>query len=159
MGRLLAGLLALCFVVDPIVGVSAWLQIEKAIVRREVRRHIVSGLDKDGLVLLEFARSETEPLLRWEHSGEFEYYRCFWDRAETRLNNRMRELAVRSHGDAPKFGGAEGFGRSTPGSPVFVVTREWEIPPPRSPARRPGGISERFSSRNIPPLAPPPWPV
>jgi len=175
--RWLAGLLALGFLVDPIAGVSAWLQVEKAMVKKEVRRHIISGIDKDGLVLLEFSRTETEPLLRWEHSREFEYdgqmydivdswvvgdtvyYRCFWDRAETRLNEQLRKLAVRSHGAAPQFGGTEGFGRSTLRSPVFLVTREWQTPPPRSLFRRLGGFSTPFSSRTILLLTPPPWPA
>ncbi len=175
--RCLAGLLALCFLVDPIVGASAWLQIKKATVRKEVRRHILSGIGQDGLVLLEFSKPETESLLRWEHSREFEYngqmydiveswtvgdrvyYRCWWDRAETRLNNLLRELAVRSYGDAPKVGDTEGPGRSALRSPVFIVTSEWEIPPPRSLSRRLGGSSERPSSRDVRPPTPPPWPA
>lgn len=175
--RLVAGLMAFCFLVDPIGSVFAWIHFEKVIVKNEVRRHIVSGIDEKGLVLLEFSKMETESLLRWEHSREFEYngqmydiveswvqgdtvyYRCLWDRAETKLNCRLRELAVRALGDAPKIGDNKGFGRSILRSLSFVVTQEWKTPAPRSFSMRLRNLSEWCSSRNIRPLTPPPWPA
>jgi hypothetical protein len=175
--RLLAGLMALGFLVDPISGVFAWIHFEKAIVKGEARRHLISAADKNGLVVLEFSKMETESLLRWEHSREFEYdgqmydvveswavgdtvhYRCWWDRAETRLNDRLRELAVRAFGDAPKIGDNEGFGRSILRSPAFVVAHVWKTPAPRSLFRRLGSFSEWRSSRSVRPLTPPPWPA
>lgn len=175
--RLFAGLLALVFLVDPISGVFAWIHLEKAIVRGEARRHIVSGAGEDGLVVLEFTKTEAESLLRWEHPREFEYdgqmydiadswtrgdtvfYRCWWDRAETRLNNRLRELAVRAFGDAPKMGDNEGFGRSVLRSPAFVVTNVWKTPAPRSLSGRLGSFSEWRPSRSVRPPTPPPWPA
>jgi hypothetical protein len=175
--RLLAGLMALGFLVDPISGVFAWIHFEKAIVKGEARRHLISAADKNGLVVLEFSKMETESLLRWEHSREFEYdgqmydvveswavgdtvhYRCWWDRAETRLNDRLRELAVRAFGDAPKIGDDEAFGRSLLRSPAFVVAPVWKTPGPRSVFRRLANFSEWRSSRSVRPLTPPPWPA
>ncbi len=92
--RLLAGLLALGFLVDPISGVFAWIHFEKAIVRGEVRRHIISGADKNGLVVLEFSKMETESLLRWEHSREFEYNGQMYDIVESWASGRHRVLPV-----------------------------------------------------------------
>jgi hypothetical protein len=175
--RPLAGFLAFILVADPIVGISAWIHVRKAIVKHEVRRHIISGLDKNGLVLLEFKKPESETLLRWEHSREFEfngqmydiveswtvgdtvYYRCWWDRAETRLNNLLRELAVRSFGDAPKVGDRERSRHAPLESSVFLLTDAWKLPPPPSPSGLLGRAAEWRPSRNPRPETPPPWPA
>ena len=70
----------------------------------------MEGLDPSELVLLTFAKSETENLLQWEHSREFEYggemydvvetrknkdsvsYLCWWDNEETKLNQQLSKL-------------------------------------------------------------------
>jgi hypothetical protein len=174
--RSLAGLLAVLFLSDPGAGTSAWLQIRKAIVKDQVRRHILSSPDRTGLVLLEFTKTETESLLRWEHAREFEFdgqmydivdswsegetvfYRCFWDRAETRLNQLLRAIALRSFGAAPKFGADEGFGPGTQGTRAFLVARAWPLRdpwllfPPSLRSDAPG-----CSSRSLRPPTPPPW--
>jgi len=173
--RWLAALLAAVFLADPIVGVSAWIQVRKAAVKHEVRRHIVSRADRAGLVLLEFSAAETGSLLRWEHSREFEFdgqmydiveswtdgdrvfYRCYWDRAETRLNRALRELAVRAFGAAAsKFGSDEGLGSRLLESRDCVLARAW-----RPPASRLPGLPLRMSepgcpSRSLQPPTPPP---
>ncbi len=173
--RWLAGLLAVLFLADPIVGVSAWIYARKAAVRHEVRRHIISRTERTGLVLLEFSKAETESLLRWEHSREFEfsgqmydiveswtegdriYYRCWWDRAETRLNKILRELAVRSFGAAaPKFGGDKGSGPDRLQPRDFVVARVWRFQRPRPPCLLMRSSLEGRLSRSVRPPVPPP---
>ena len=173
--RWLAGLLAVVFLADPIVGVSTWIYVRKGAVRREVRRHILSRPDPTGLVLLGFSKPEAESLLRWEHSLEFEfdgqmydiveswtegdrvYYRCWWDRAETRLNRILREVTARAFGAAPKFGSDERAGPRLLGSQEFFVTQAWKFQKPRPACLRLRSSLERCPSRSIPPPTPPPW--
>lgn len=79
-------------------------------VRLKVDESISKGIEKDRLVLLGFTKEETETALRWEHSREFEYkrqmydiiekkvvgdsiyYWCWWDIAETLINNKISDL-------------------------------------------------------------------
>ena len=75
--------------------------------------------DHDGLVLLKFTKKDEQKLLRWEHSREFEfadqmydivkteahgdttYYWCWWDEAETKLNQQLEELLVSKQSKQP----------------------------------------------------------
>ncbi|HPW18360.1 MAG TPA: hypothetical protein PLP83_08270 [Candidatus Aminicenantes bacterium] len=173
--RRLAGPLAVVMFLNPVVGASAWFLVRKAIVRHEARRHIVSRGDRAGLVLLRFTKWESETLLRWEHSREFEYdgqmydivdawaegdalyYRCWWDRAETRLNAQLRALAARTFGAAPKFGGDKSIERTQLESADFILPPPWRLRIPRAPVRRLGGLEETLVLRNTRPLTPPPW--
>jgi hypothetical protein len=111
--NIVAGLVAL-FLLDPYAGSFPWLHFKKAMLKKEVKRYIIQGIESDQLVVLRFSKEETETLLRWEHSTEFEYkgqmydvvqtwtvgntvyYRCWRDREETKLNNRLREIAERA---------------------------------------------------------------
>jgi len=79
-------------------------------VKHEVKRMIIKGIDIDELELLKFTKQESISKLKWEHSKEFEYkqkmydvvkeevvvdsiyYWCWLDREETKLNNQLAEL-------------------------------------------------------------------
>lgn len=79
-------------------------------VRKEIKRKIIKGLDKQELVLLKFSKNEAQTVLRWEHAKEFEFkcemydvvetkitndsihYWCWWDFEETSLNKKLFEL-------------------------------------------------------------------
>jgi len=120
--KTMAGILLLCVVGDPFAGSLVWLQYKKSLVRREVEKHIVAGMEDDDMVMLRFSREEARMKLRWEHHREFEYnrqmydvverttvgdtiyFRCLWDKKETRLKRRMEELALRVVGKGPKIG-------------------------------------------------------
>jgi len=87
-----------------------WLQYKKNMTKKQVDKNIQAGINKEKLVLLKFTEEEAETELRWEHSREFEYhhqmfdiveskivgdsiyYWCWWDIAETMLNNKISEL-------------------------------------------------------------------
>lgn len=102
-----AGLLLCCVFVDPVIASFTWLYYQKAIIKREVKRQIIAGIDEDDLVLLKFSKEEAKTKLRWEHSKEFEYnrqmydvvktmtlggmvyYWCWLDHEETKLNRRF----------------------------------------------------------------------
>jgi hypothetical protein len=81
-------------------------------VRKEVKRKIIAGLDRDDLFLVALTQEESQIELRWEHSKEFEYkgqmydivetewkdgviyYWCWWDHEETSLNQKLNKLAA-----------------------------------------------------------------
>jgi len=114
--KFLCLLLFLSFSVDPLVGTFTWLHHKKAILRKEVRRHIEAGIDKGRLITLKFSREEAQIKLRWHGSREFEhddhmydvvamvtlgdtvYYLCWRDDEETALNREMEELAAKALG-------------------------------------------------------------
>lgn len=174
---LAVGLVALAFVADPTAGSLTWLNLERAIVKKEVDRHIVAGIEASDLVLLKFSREEAETLLRWEHAREFEYdgqmydvvetwahgdtvyYRCWWDREETALNNRMRVLALRAFGDAPRVGDRGDPSGSSLRPSSLVIPGDWAFPTPGPSDPRPPLMADRYLSIVIPPLTPPPRPA
>ncbi len=166
-------LFALLF--DPLLGNFVLLHGRKMAIKREVARHIVRGIAEDGLVTLKFTKEETRTLLRWEHPREFEFdgqmydivevtdlgdivhYRCWWDKAETELNERLRALAIQALGGSPKFGGArepllaglKPFCRTGPG--------RWDAPRPGPASGPPSWTADLYASVVTPPPAPPPW--
>jgi hypothetical protein len=105
----LAIFLLLCFGV-PVLGTYAWLQYQKNQVKIEVEQILNEGDMQNQLVRLAFTNGQVDTLLRWEHSGEFEYqhqmydvvtaqvegdstvYWCWWDKKETRLNQQLQAL-------------------------------------------------------------------
>jgi hypothetical protein len=156
---------------------AADLNLERSIVKKAVDRHIVAGIEESDLVLLEFSREETETLLRWEHAREFEYdgqmydvvetwavgdtvfYRCWWDREETALNSRMRLLALRALGDAPRVGDRGASLGSSSRLSSFVLPGDWAFPTPGPSDPRTPAPADRYLSIVIPPLTPPPRPA
>ena len=170
----LAGLLAFCFALDPFAGAIPWLQIKKAVVRKDVNRSIIQGLENDRLIVLRFLKEETETLLRWEHPGEFEYdgqmydvvetwtagdtvfYRCWWDREETKLNDRLRELAERVFQGALKIGGPDDPRSSSSRMLLCAGPDEAKISTPKLCLQPVQAFSDSYSSIIIPPPTPPP---
>jgi hypothetical protein len=94
----------------PFLGTYSWLQYEKAQVKKQVKRKMISELDQKELVLLKLSKLEAEKELNWEHSKEFEYheqmydvvsteivgdsihYYCWLDQKETLLNKKLNDL-------------------------------------------------------------------
>jgi hypothetical protein len=119
--RLIVFLALSCLLVDPMVSTFTWLHYKKAMVKKEVKRRIVEGIDRDELVLLKFSKKETKTKLRWSHPKEFEYnhkmydivetkteedtvyYWCWYDHEETMLNRHLEEVAHQALGKGPKI--------------------------------------------------------
>lgn len=113
-------LLLSCLLIDPMISAFTWLQYKKTVVKKEVKRQINEGMDKDELVLLIFSKEETQTKLRWEHPREFEYnhkmydivktktvgdtvyYWCWYDHEETMLNRQLEEVADQALGKSQK---------------------------------------------------------
>jgi len=101
--------LLLCLLL-PSAGTYVWLTFHKKNLKKEVKRKLIAGIDKEELVLLQFSKAEVEQKLRWEHSKEFEYkghmydvvktkttndsisYWCWWDYKETKLNKKLNKI-------------------------------------------------------------------
>lgn len=100
----------LCFV-TPFVGTYSWLSYKKGLIKKEVKKQLITGIDADCLVKLGFRLEEVNSKVRWEHSKEFEfqgqmfdivtkevssdsiYYFCWADHEETFLNKKLYKLA------------------------------------------------------------------
>lgn len=119
VNRIAAIFLFLCLWA-PFAGTWLGLHWQIRTVRKEVKRNLIAGLDKNELVLLKFSKAETITALRWEHEREFEFqgqmydiverqtigdtvfFRCWWDHAETRLNAQLAGLIKGALGNDPQ---------------------------------------------------------
>lgn len=96
-----------------------WLHCQKHLLRKEVKKQLIAGIDRTDLVLLKFTKKQANNL-KWEHSKEFEYrdqmydvveaewkgdsvyYWCWWDHEETRLNKQLAQLVREVWGHHPE---------------------------------------------------------
>ena len=109
-GRKLLPFFFILVLLMPLVSTHLRLTHQRRIVRKEIKRKIIKGIDKDKLVKLSFTAADAKTKLRWEHSREFEYngemydiveksvsgdtthYWCWWDNEETQLNRQLAGL-------------------------------------------------------------------
>lgn len=109
--RGIAFFLTLCLMA-PLVLTYAVLKLRQYEVKENVEASILAGIDKAELVLHKFLKSEVDSLVEWEHDREFEYkgqmydvvniedhgdsiyYYTWWDKAETRIKNQLRQLVA-----------------------------------------------------------------
>lgn len=112
MFRQLAGILLLTCLVAPFAATFSWLQYEKAMVRKTVKRQLIKGVKEHELVLLKFSEETAATQIHWEHAREFEFegemydvvscdtidgmlhYRCWHDHPETALNKQLNQLVA-----------------------------------------------------------------
>jgi hypothetical protein len=174
LNKTIVGFLLFCVLVDPVAGTLIWLHCKKTMVRKEVEKHIVAGVDKHDVVVLQFTKAETQTKLRWEHAREFEYnhqmydvietrtvgdriyYRCLWDKEETRLNRRLEELAARSLGNGPKIREKQQRMLSAHRSLYRVAAYYRFLSTPELMVERLSLISNRYYSLAVQPPTPPP---
>lgn len=106
--------------ITPPVATYCWLQYKKAIVKKAVKANLLSGEKEKELVWLKFSKEEVHTKLRWEHDHEFEYqgqmydlvevhqqtdsvsYLCWWDHAESGLNQKLESLISHFMGKDPE---------------------------------------------------------
>lgn len=102
-------LLMSCLIV-PIVTTYVYFQVQKKQVKKEIKRKMIAGIDRDELILLKFTAADMQRSLKWEHAKEFEYkdqmydivvkeikgdttfFWCWLDHEETILNKELRRL-------------------------------------------------------------------
>lgn len=96
--------------IAPIAGTYIWLKYEMKIIKKEVKKQMIAGLDENDLVVFKFKKSSTKSELNWKHPKEFEYrgemydvvkfeskgdttiYKCWWDNKETKLNKQLAQM-------------------------------------------------------------------
>jgi hypothetical protein len=98
----------------PYLVVEQWYIIENKSIKREVKQRIIEGIEAHELVTFSFSKQEVATLLDWKHAHEFIYkgqfydivsqtestdsitYQCWWDKAETELNQRLNRFTAAS---------------------------------------------------------------
>lgn len=108
----LTSIVLFLMLIAPVIGTYSWLQCKKATVKKEVKKQLIAGKDKEELILLKFTKKEAVTQLHWEHSREFEYnnlmydivktetkgdsifYWCWLDHEETQLNQQLKNLVA-----------------------------------------------------------------
>lgn len=110
MQKRIASIVLFFCLVAPAVTTFSILQFQKSQTRKEIKHQIITGIDKNELVLIKLSTAEVLTQLEWEHATEFEYrnemydvvetevigdttyYWCWWDNKETALNKQLDEL-------------------------------------------------------------------
>lgn len=110
--RKLISTLLIVVYIFPFWGIYSILQYQKHQIRAEVKKAIKMGLLEEELMTLTFKASETDSLLHWRHSKEFEYdgelydivdftqhgdsiaYLVYWDYAETKIKRKLDRLTT-----------------------------------------------------------------
>lgn len=86
------------------------MQQRRHVVKKEIKRKMIKGIDDEELVLLKFSIKDSKTKLKWKHAREFFfegemydvvsheiksdsiYYRCWWDHEETALSKKLDRL-------------------------------------------------------------------
>jgi hypothetical protein len=118
----LKNLLAISLVIIllvPFWGTMGYLQFQKKLHRKEIKRQLQAGVPRENLVEFRISREDSFKLFKWKHEGEFEYqgrmfdivekevssdsliYHCIPDHRESWLNREANRLLARSSGSDP----------------------------------------------------------
>lgn len=118
--RRIVPIIFLLSLLTPVCITSSYLKHKKHQIKKQVKEQIIAGLDLDDLTLLTFTLEESDNLLRWEHSHEFEYdgfmydiveadtventvsYWCWKDHEESEINRHMKALAAETMSQNPQ---------------------------------------------------------
>jgi len=119
MKQRIIGIFLLFCIVLPVLAVFSFIQYQKEQIKKEVKRQIINGIDKEDLVSLRFLKNEIEAKVQWLHSKEFQYkgqlydiveteyrgdtiyYLCWWDHKETELNKLLEQTVNHTTGNDP----------------------------------------------------------
>lgn len=119
--RKFISILLILVVVFPTWISIPFLQYEKYLTKKTIKKKILSEIDRSELVLLGFHSDEVLTKLDWEHASEFEfnnemydvvekkvvgdsvYFWCWWDYEETSLNRRLKRLVKESMAENPEI--------------------------------------------------------
>lgn len=160
--------------VAPTGGTFFYLQHQKRLVRKEVKKKMMEGIPKEDLVLLVFTEKEIKTKLDWKHAKEFEfegnmydivykkhtadniYYWCWLDTEETKLNKQLDDLALGLFNQNPKNKKKQRTLLSFYKTLFFSKPQNREKGYPVEHFSHSFFYSENFSSITLPPLLGPP---
>lgn len=110
------GIMLILGLVAPLVLSYHYLRVQKKLIRKEVKYHLIEQTKLDDLVLLRFSIAESQEKLKWKHEKEFEFegemydiverenrgdslfFWCWWDHEETQLNRQLDILLAQTLG-------------------------------------------------------------
>lgn len=168
------GIFLLLVLTAPFVVCFSWLQLEKHQIKREVKWKMIAGIDRSELVLLQFSIDESENLLKWKHSKEFEYngemydvveklegkdsisYWCWWDHEETKLNKQLTELIEQTAAESPNHQKNKEQLFQYLNSLYFTAPVDWISNQKEILKQIYSGYKNDYSSLSFPPSSPPP---
>lgn len=113
-------ILLLCTFLLPFVGRYASIEYQARVVKKQVKRKMIAGINCTELVPLTISKQDAANKLNWHHSKEFEYlgqmydivytdslgndslqYWLYWDNEETKLNRQLASLVANVLGHDP----------------------------------------------------------
>jgi hypothetical protein len=172
--RKYAAILFLFALILPFTGTYLWLQHQKTLVQKQVKKLIVEGIAKEDLILLRFTREELITELDWKHAEEFEYSGqlydivetkavgdsvylwCFWDKRETQFNQRLKELVAYALGNNKQNKEKQDQLFNFLNDLYFQRNSAWVLSSPDGCITHALSYIEQYSSLIIPPPTPPP---
>jgi hypothetical protein len=85
----------------PVVLSFNYLRIQKKLIRKEVKHHLIEQTKLDDLVLLSFSVEESQEILKWKHEKEFEFDGEMYDvvKRESRDDSLFLLVLVGSRGN------------------------------------------------------------
>ncbi len=158
----------------PFWGTMGYLQFQRKLHRKEIKRQLQAGIPRENLVELRFSREDSARLIKWKHEREFEYlgrmydivekdsradsliYHCIPDHRESWLNHEADRILARSSGSDPvKRSSSEKLHHFL--KTLMTPERGISLFCPMDFSAMPGPFySEHYSSLSAPPPGPPP---
>lgn len=172
MKKALAILLLICLTA-PFAGSYCWLHYEAYLVSKDVKRQILTGMDRDELILLSFTTAEAENL-KWKHAREFEFnsnlydiveletqgdttlYWCWLDSKETRLGKQLDQLITMALDKDPQNKNNRNHPPQRISTYYLINPISWSLSQEEPPALQPRSPGFSDCSVSFSPPAPPP---
>jgi len=171
----LLGYFFLLTLLVPSLGTSVWFIQQQKRVRKEVKQHLIAGVEDSELTLLIFSEEDKSSLLEWEHEKEFQfegtmydivredkigelhYYWCWKDDKETALYKKYEELLAKMHDQNSNEGNSQSHWLQFCLTLYLSPTNHWE---PVNPIIQKTPDNETYvnfyHSLALQPLSPPP---
>lgn len=158
----------------PTGGTFIFLQFQRRVVRKEVKKKMMAGIPKADLVLLVFTKKEINTKLSWEHAKEFEFegnmydivyeevigdkkhYWCWLDTEETKLNKELDYLACNLFNQNPDNNQKQKILFSFYKTLYFSKSQKLKLAVLTEHFSHSFFYSKNFSSITLPPLLGPP---
>lgn len=171
----IAAILLISVLTVPLFSTYMWLQHKKYSIKKEVKKEIISGIEKEKLELLTFTKKEAEENLNWKHDYEFEfqgemydivekkqvgdtiYYWCWWDHKETKLNLQLYGLINKIIGGNEDTQKKQKHLAHYLNSLFYDVPFTWNPHPTETIKKSFAIYYNHYHFFAFPPKSPPPW--
>ncbi len=169
----LNGILFLLCILVPIMGTYAWLHYQREQIHEEVKQQILSGIDREELVVFKFSLADSK-LLDWKEDREFAYqgqmydvvesrimadsiqYWCWWDQKESQIEKQIEECTARLFHQNPQQQHQQEKLHDFYKNLYHPVIPEWLLLLDAFQKGIPSNSKHLFTSHQLPPPVPPP---